>query len=93
MAHFNKKQANNQHGKGKHPFKKKNVATINCFNSNAKGHFARDYPKPNKVSSYTKVSEFCVASFVFLIKLYPLWIINLGVMDHAMKNRETLIEF
>ena len=25
MAHFSKKYANNQHGKGKHPFKKKNT--------------------------------------------------------------------
>ena len=72
MTLFNKKQANNQYGNEKHPFKKKNIAKIKCFNCNSKRHFAQDCLEPKKEFNYTKVSELCVTSFIFLIDSYPL---------------------
>ena len=54
---------------------------------------AQDCLEPMKVFSYTKISELCVASFVFLTYIYPLWIVDSWVTDHTVKDRETLVEF
>ena len=83
MAHFSKKSTNNQHAKGKHPFKRKNMVKIKCFNYNAKRHFVRDCLELKKVFSYIKISELCVTSLVFLIDPYPLWIINSRATNHV----------
>ena len=69
------------------------MTKIKCFNCNAKRHFAQDCLKPNKVFNYTKVNELYAAKCIFLTNSYPLRIIDLGVIDHVTKDKETFIEF
>ena len=91
-VHQSKKSKQNQHSKVKRN-KKKNIAKVRCYNCNKCGHFVRDCTEPKKVPNYEYVSKLCVSGFVFLTESHPLWIVDLGAIDHITKDREAFMVF
>ena len=94
MLRQKNKQKFNQPGKGKKKGffkKKKHVSNLKCYNYGKTRHFACDCKEPKKVNDlFAIVSTIYVFSSIFLIESYPLWTIDLGAMDHVVKDRSCL---
>ena len=67
--------------------KKGGTNKVKCFNCQKKGHFARDYTKPKKVTNSLTFSNIRVCSHVLVAHSLPDWIVDTEATKHVARDR------
>ena len=73
--------------------KKRGTNKVKCFNCQKKGHFARDYTKPKKVTNSLTFSNIRVCSHVFISHSLLDWIVDTRETKHIARDRVGCVDY
>jgi len=71
----------------------KSITHVKCYNYGRKGHYARDYPEPNKAPFPTKIPEVNARSHPSVANSLPQYIKDTGTTEHIVQNKAGFVEF
>ena len=70
-----------------------NIGRVKCYNCGKKGHYAWDYPEPQRIPFSTYSVDLYVCFHALVANSFPNWIVDMGASKHIVRDRAGFVNF